>query len=354
MDLKNFLLLLFFFGILSSCSTNDEVEPMVDGAFDNGIFILNEGNFGSGNASISFMQNGTNEMEHMIFKNANSGTNLGDVAQDLGFYGDLAFVVLNASNKIEVVNRYTFESVATISEGLDTPRKIAFLDAKIYITNWGDGLDPADDFVAVYNAETFELEQQIPVGEGPEAIVAEGSQVFVAHIGGWSTNNIISVIDAATAEVSKTIEVGDMPKSLVMVEDNLWVLSRGLPFAASGDNFGSISKINMSTLEVEQEWEVQGHPAYLVEESGILYYTIENAVFAYSPSEENLPEMPFLELNDLDVLYGFKVFNSKVYAASANLDFTGNGQLFIYDFANDNAVTSLQTGINPNGIFLNE
>jgi hypothetical protein len=34
---------------------------------------------------------------------------LGDTGQDVGLYNDLAFVVLNYSNKIEVINRYTMQ-----------------------------------------------------------------------------------------------------------------------------------------------------------------------------------------------------------------------------------------------------
>ncbi len=352
MNLKNLFLLFAFFGIFASCSKDDPKDPNAGEAYYDGIFIMNEGNFGSGNASISFVENGTNEVYHRIFKNSNSGTNLGDTAQDMKLNEDLAFVVLNVSNKIEIVNRYTLESIATITDGLENPRKIAFLEGKAYVTNWGDGSDPADDFVAVYNAETFELEQQIPVAEGPDAIAAEGSKIFVAHSGGWSFSNIVSVIDATTAEVVETVEVGEVPNSMVLENGSLWVLSAGLPaYAESGESFGSISKIDAASLQVEQEWQVSGHPANLVENNGSFYFTLENAVYAFEPSEESLPQTPLLELNDVDVLYGFNVIDSKIYAASANLDFTGNGRLFIYDLANSNAVTSFQTGINPNGIF---
>ena len=354
MKLKKLFLFSFIAGFFSSCSTDDAVDVIAGETFDNGILVLNEGNYGSGNASVSFLKNGATAVNHGIFKNANSGKDLGDTAMDLGFYEGKAFLVLNASNTIEIVDRHNFERIATISEGLDNPRKIAFLDAKVYVTNWGDGLDPADDFVAVYDAETFELKQRISVEEGPEAIVAGDSKLYVAHIGGWSFNNVISVIDGATAKVNRTIEVGDRPVSLVFESGDLWVLTAGLPdYADAGESFGSLSRIDLIELQVEQEWEIQGHPANLKADNGSLYYTLENAVFAFVPSKENLPEMPFLELNLVNVLYGFEVFNSKVYATSTNLDFTGNGRLFIYDLINNNSVTSFQTGINPNGIFLN-
>jgi hypothetical protein len=42
------------------------------------------------------------------FSLVNPGKTLGDTGQDIGLYNnDLAFVVLNYSNKIEVINRYT-------------------------------------------------------------------------------------------------------------------------------------------------------------------------------------------------------------------------------------------------------
>jgi hypothetical protein len=52
---------------------------------------------------------------------------LGDTGQDVGLYNDLAFVVLNYSNKIEVINRYTMVHVATIDSIVT--RFIAFLKA---------------------------------------------------------------------------------------------------------------------------------------------------------------------------------------------------------------------------------
>jgi hypothetical protein len=79
----------------------------------------------------------------------NPGKTLGDTGQDIGLYNDLAFVVLNYSNKIEVINRYTMVHVATIDSGLSNPRFIAFW--KGYVTNWGNGGSATDDYVAVVN-----------------------------------------------------------------------------------------------------------------------------------------------------------------------------------------------------------
>ncbi|MFD1079534.1 YncE family protein, partial [Longispora fulva] len=198
MKIKFLPVLLVLGAFLASCSSEEIIkEPAPDGAYADGFFVLNEGNFLSGNASVSFIEN-SGEVSHSIFKNANSGADLGDTATDLQFYEDYAFIVVNVSNKIEVVDRYTFESVATIDNGLANPRKISFSNGTAYVTNWGDASDPGDDFITVFDAETFQQSQIVPVAEGPENMLVENSRLFIVHLGGWGFNNIITVINTAT------------------------------------------------------------------------------------------------------------------------------------------------------------
>src|SRR5689334_21519278 len=109
-----------------SCS-DDDSNPAApaSGEYANGVLILNQGNFGAGNSEVSFLSNDM-QMEHNIFSGVNPDLELGDTGQSIGFHGDLAYIVMNFSEKIEVVNRYTFQHVATISEGFINPRYIAF------------------------------------------------------------------------------------------------------------------------------------------------------------------------------------------------------------------------------------
>src|SRR5688572_249838 len=103
-----------------SCSDDDN-KDVPSGAYDNGILILNQGGFGKGNASVSFLSEAMT-IENNIFSTVNSGDLLGDTGQDMGLEGDLAYIVLNVSNKIQIVNRYTFAKVGTITTGLTNPR----------------------------------------------------------------------------------------------------------------------------------------------------------------------------------------------------------------------------------------
>lgn len=355
----NQLTILAILGLLlfTSCQKEDAVDPVpATGAYSEGIFILNEGNYGSGNSSISFLD-AENGMSLGIFSAENSGAALGDTGQSMGFYGDLAFIVLNVSNKIEVVNRDSFEEVAAIESGLSNPRYISFYGGKAYVTNWGDGTNPDDDFVAVINAETFAVEKKISVAEGPEQIVKAGGEIYVAHPGGYSFSNKISVIDPENDVVTDTIEVGDVPNSLEVSGNYLWVSCSGLPSYASAETAGEIAKIDLSTNEVTDELKLQNasdHPANLEIANNTVYYTLGNAVYSFQTDVSALPANETFTLDEVSVLYGFEVRDRLLYAASANSDFTGNGKLLIYEASEGTLLNSYETGINPGGIYFGE
>jgi len=324
--------------------------------FADGIFILNEGNFGSGNSTVSYLDASKGEMSHEIFRNQNDGLELGDVGQSIAFLNNYAFVVVNVSNTIEVVDRTTFKHIMTIDTGLQNPRYIAFSEGKAFVSNWGDGGNPDDDFITVINASTFAVEKKISVSEGPEKIIAGAGRLFVAHPGGYNISNIISVIDPVKSDLTTTIPVGDQPNSMQLDGDFLWVLSSGKPSYLDDESAGSLSKIDIGTNEKVQELVFPNstdHPSNLEVENGNLYYTMNNAVYSFNKAENILSETALFSVDEVDYLYGFEIQASEIYVASANMDFTGNGKLFIYDLSGS-VLNSFDTGINPNGIYFNK
>ncbi len=346
------LLILFF----ASCSSDDEGMIESGSGYEDGIFVLNEGIWGEGNASVSFISNDLEEIEQDIFSFNNAGRALGDVAQDLGLYEDLVFMVVNASNKIEVVDRTTFESVATLDIQLSNPRYISFANGKAYVTNWGDGTDPDDDYVAVFDADSFEFLKEISVAEGPEKIISEGNQIFVAHTGGYSFNNIISVIATEDDEVTEELTVGVVPNSLLVSNGNLLVLSSGLPFYSEEESAGSFSRIDLSTMEVAtlDFPEATNHPSYLTEDNGQFYFVMGKEVYSFSPSAAPSTTAPILSLTEESgSLYSFDVENNQIFVGFTSPDYTGNGTLKVYNVGSTEPIETFTTGIGPNGIFFN-
>lgn len=355
---KLIVLGLTFLSLLSCTKDDDSPDPVIEepGAYAEGLFVLNEGNFGSGNSSVTFVSEDLSEVSQDIFRSNNDGVGLGDTATDIGFYEDLAFIVVNVSNTIEIVDRDTWESLGTIDTNLENPRKIAFANGKAYVTNWGQGGDPDDDYVAVFNIEDLSLSSTIPVVEGPEEIISDGSRIYVAHAGGYSFNNKITVINPIKDMLLDVIEVGDIPNSMVVENGILWVASSGLPYyAEGGETAGTIAKIDLESMQVVEELNFSNatqHPANLTIYNGTLYYTLDKKVYQLNP-RGSLAENAFLELTNVDVLYGFEIWDNKIFAASANSTFTGKGRLFVYDLNTKELVQTIDTGINPSGIFVN-
>ncbi|QCY71257.1 hypothetical protein FHG64_18695 [Antarcticibacterium flavum] len=362
MKINNFLsLAIAAVALFTSCQSDDAInnmpEPVAEEEFSNGIFILNEGNFGGGNSSVAFVDEEHSEVSLNVFSEANAGMALGDVAQSMGFYEDYAFIVVNVSNKIEIVNRNTFEHVATIDEGLENPRFLTFSNGFAYVTNWGDGSNPEDDFVAVIDIDSFTILENIAVEEGPEAIVEANGILYVAHLGGFSFNDKISVINTANNTVEETIIVGDRPNSLEITNNSLWVATGGLPSYAEQETAGKIVRIDLATGEIEEELffpNPTDHPANLRIDNDIIYYTLNGDVYSFTAGAEDLPVIPFLEMAEVASLYGFEVEEGYIYAASANADFTGDGDLYIYDATNGSLINDFKVGINPNGIYFNQ
>lgn len=116
--------------LLQACKkdTTDAV-PQVEG-----VYTVDEGLFNFGNADISFYNPETNEVTTGLFYKAN-GYYLGDIAQCLYIMDTLGFIVVNNSQKVEVVSIPSFKSIRTINIPGSSPRYIQPINDHIaYVT----------------------------------------------------------------------------------------------------------------------------------------------------------------------------------------------------------------------------
>lgn len=335
-----------------SCSSDDN-DPVTipDGDYANGILIANEGPFGNGTGTVDFIENGSTTVQSSIYNTVN-GDDLGNVVQSIAFTDDRAFVIANVSNKITVVDRYSFEKEATITAGLNNPRYMVVSNGKGYVTNWGDAADETDDYVAIVNLETHTVEGTIAVVFGPEEILAINNKVYVAHQGAYGFNNKISVIDTNTQEVTTTITVGDVPGAMHLdVTGNLWVLSSGKPSYSGEETGGILSKISTTTDMVVSSWEFGSteHPSRLNFDANKLYYFLAGGIYEMENSTTSLPTTPVL---DGLSFYAMKIHEGKLYGTDAK-DYASNGSLIIYDLNTKAELNTFNVGIIPGGIYFN-
>ncbi len=351
MKIRNVFLSLLIIGLSWSCTNDDDEVQEPLGDYENGILVSNEGPFSNGSGTVSFISDDLSVVENGIFKKTND-EDLGNIVQSIGFTDDEAFVIANVSNKINVVNRYTFEKIASITEGLNNPRYFIAANGKGYVTNWGDTADDSDDFVAIINLQNYTVEGTISVVLGPEAILAKDNTVYVAHQGAWGQNNKVSVINTTSNEVEKTLTVGDVPNSMQLDgSGNLWVLASGKPSYTDDETAGVLSKINTATNVVDTnfQFETTQHPGGLNLDGGELYYKLGDKVYKQNMSATSL---------NLDValegvsFYTMVVNQGRLYGTDAG-DYASNGTLTVYDLNTKLAIETLTVGIIPGGIYFN-
>lgn len=355
MKFSKLVLVALFSSVFFVSCTNDDGNETPLGAYDNGVLILNQGGFFKGNASVSYLSDDFLTQQNNIFSLVNPTITLGDTAQDIGFYGDLAFIVLNVSNKIEVVNRYTMKHIATIKTGLDNPRYIAFSNDKGFVTNWGDGGSASDDFIAVLNLSNYTVSSSIAVVEGPERIIASNSKLYVAHLGGYGYGNTISVIDGSTNAVSAKVNVGDVPNSLKINDGFLYVICGGKPSYATTETAGSFVKINVSNNIVSSSinFPAKTHPSNLDIVDSTVFYTVGSDIYKSTLAATTLPTTPLFSTTAQGVygVYSFAVHNNKIYVGDAG-DYSSNGKVFIYS-ATGALEKEYAVGIIPAGFYFN-
>ena len=340
---------------LTSCSDDDTIVESPLGSYDNGVLILNQGGFGHGDASVSYLSEDFTTQQNNIFSIVNPTITLGDTGQDVGLYQNLAFIVLNYSNKIEVVNLYTMAHVATISSGLNNPRYIAFSNGKGFVTNWGDGGSTSDDYVAVLNLSTYAVSSTIPVAEGPERIVENDNKLYVAHAGGYGYGSTISVINATNNTLSTTINVGDVPNSLEVNNGSLYVICGGKPSYAPTETAGKFVKINLTNNYVAStlNFPAATHPSNLDLVDNTVFYTVNSSIYKSTLTAATLPTTALFSTTAQGVygVYSFAVHNDKIYVGDA-ADYNSNGKVYVYS-STGSLEHSYTVGVIPAGFYFN-
>mgnify|MGYP001657899635 FL=1 len=207
-----------------------------------GVFIMNEGNFQYGNASLSYYNPETKEVEQEVFVRVN-GIPLGDVAQSMTIRGDVGYVVVNNSGVIFAIDVNTFEVKGWISP-LTSPRYMHFLsDEKAYVT------DLYAKAIAVVNPKTFEILKfinvnnhssefyQHPTEQMVEYTDKQGRRLIFTNC--WSYDDKILVIDTDTDQVIDSITVCKQPTSLIIDKNNqIWTVNDG---GYDGSPYGQVT-----------------------------------------------------------------------------------------------------------------
>jgi len=214
--------LLVLCALVGCTATPDPITPGDQTAPTGGVYILNEGVWGQSNASLSLYDPQSQIVQQNLFSAAN-GRPLGDVGNFILSRGPVAYIVVNGSDRIEIIDAQTHRSRGTITlaPGV-SPRQLAVVNDSVgLVTNLYDAS------VSVLDFRTFTEQARIPVGPHPEGIALASGTAFVAN-SGLGTGHSVSMIDLATLSAIGSLEVGENPADVLTIDGSLvFVLCAG-------------------------------------------------------------------------------------------------------------------------------
>lgn len=329
---KHLLYILLCFFAVPACMSCMEIGTGEEETFDwretpleEGVFILNEGNFMFGNASLSFYAGNTKKVENEVFLRANS-IKLGDVAQSMTIHNGTGYVVVNNSGVVFAMDIMTCKVKGDV-RNLTSPRYIHFVnDSKAYIT------DLYAERITIIDPNTLTVTGHIDT-EGhrsTEQMVQYGNYVFTNC---WSGDNTILVIDTNTDNVVDEIKTGIQPSGIVLDRNGkIWVLSDG---GYEGSPYGwsipALYRIDPESRTIEKEFRfrLEDWPRGLcLDGTGGKLYFINDSVWEMDVEDEDLPSVPLLKYSGTRYYtLGVNPHNSDIYVADA-LDYVQRGVVY--------------------------
>ena len=202
-----------------------------------GMYVLNEGNMGSNKCTLDFLDLSGETIHYLrnIYAERNDSMvkELGDVGNDAQIYGSRLWLVINCSNKVEVLRA---KDAVTLGK-IDVPncRSVAFHKGYAYVSSYVGPVNVSQDapLGQVYKIDTLTLRTvaQVTVGYQPEELAVIGDKLYVANSGGYMVpdyDHTVSVIDLNTFTEERKIDVApNLHRCRADRYGQLWVSSRG-------------------------------------------------------------------------------------------------------------------------------
>jgi hypothetical protein len=348
--LRSIILLLGLPLLLAQCDdggsgvqTQDPGNPENPDSNQRRVLIINEGNFNNGNASLGIYYPKADTFRSDVFENK-TGRPLGDVFQSVTFARKQAFLVINNSGKIEVVDSSTLESTGVV-KGLPSPRYMQPLsDGRAYVTNFTQS---GESEISIVNYQSLQITGKIPTGgwTGNPAVAA--GKVWVPEVkAGW-----LLVVDPNNDVITDTLKLRpEVTKIVRDAEGKLWAMANG---GINNSVKPALYRINPENKQITRKLVFPSKspsPGNLTLNGSLdtLYYT-RKGIYRLSIDDPDLPVNPIVPAKDRS-FYGLGIApgTGTIYASDAS-DFVRRGQVFRFDPENGRLINEFEAGIGPAG-----
>ncbi|MCR5003959.1 MAG: hypothetical protein K5984_06285 [Bacteroidales bacterium] len=309
------------------------------------LFVLNEGTMGQGNASLDFFKFSSGSYVKGAYASMNPFSDgLGDVANNIRLYYNLAFIPVTNSNKLEVMSAYD----ETHYTSFDIPgcRDVAFNDSYAFVTAY-DGASYGNDKIgSVYRinlVSSTSTINSVEVGYQPEGVSLYGQRLYVANSGGYHAgyDNRLSIINTYSFSKITDVEIAPNLKNVYADEENVWVTSFG-DYSTVHSGVYCYSAISDRLLDQTDELKNVRFTASYATQTDLYVIGTEDEwdwsgakrtykLYSISRREGNVTEHD-IDLSEVTTPYAicFNPANSDIYISDV-ADYTSEGKVFCFN-----------------------
>lgn len=336
-----------------ACNKGDSPKPPMPPAIGNKVYVLCEGSYGNGNASLDIYMPDKDSLYQDVYRAAN-GKDMGDVLQSFIRIGDNFFLVVNNSDKIIAVRPdLTVHAQAMLAK----PRYILPISpTKAYVSS----IFTNKVFVFDPLSVTVSSEISLPAMNS-EGMLLHGDLAFICP---WDTAcNSVYIINAKTDQVVDSIAVaGRAPSASLMDKENkLWVLSGN---AAQGKP-AFWTRIDPATKQILKSFAFPtgadpirpvmnntGDSIYFIAVNYSLT-AANNGIYRMSIYDNQLPAEPFIPAQPGQYFWALGLHpNGDIYVGDPK-GFTQQSSVLIYD-AQGMLKKQFRTGIGVGHFYFDE
>lgn len=255
MKLLRFFALPILLLIATGCDAvgDNDSDPVV-----NGVFVINQGNFGDANGSVTVLDPGADPSRR------DEITALGTILQSAALMDDKLYLMANTADRIDIFDATSLEQIAQISDVV-SPRYMIATGTTAYVTNlYGASGSFTGGSVTAIDLLRNETSQQIQVGNNPEGLALVDERLYVANHG-FGAGSTLNVIDLATHAVVDTIDVDcDGPRFLVAdTDEDVFVFCTGqtlydYQYNVVGETDGAVRVLDGGTGQILKRIAVDG------------------------------------------------------------------------------------------------
>jgi hypothetical protein len=338
--------------LMSSCKKDKDNKEEIEGTA--GVYMLNEGSFGSANSEITYYDIARGTTQRNYYKQVN-GNNLGENATDLQRYGSKMYCVVSGKDAgqsfVDVMDVATAKTIRRISFNSPTeayhPRSVAFYKNKAYVSCY-------DGKVRRIDTASLAVDGEVALTPYLEGLAVANGKLYVANSDyTFSGANTVSIINLTSFTKVKDIAVTINPVKVAAADNgDVYVVSYGNYSTIAGnlDRISSKTDTKISTtpvpgIDYNSSIYITGSAAYVSVTDAT---TFKSVIKAINLNTGGLANNLITDNTTFGILYGLSVdpFNNDIYAADA-ISYTSNtGKAYCFG-ADGKKKFSFETGQNP-------